>query len=423
MLPRYGILQSHARKRVGVLPSPASAGIGTKLTPPRPRSRGRRPGAEGRLLLGANLASVCVGLYATSFGPVFPRLAKDLDVSLDTVGLLLSVLFAGSISASALTAVARRRFESRHLVLAGLVIVAAALVAFAVVDSWTEALCAGLLLGIGDGLIVAGAHELAAEIAEDAALAINRLNLWFAIGAVIGPIWAGVALASGLGRGVLYLVLALVAGTIATIFARSPAAKRHPHDATAGTLAVSSANHLFVLFGFVLFLYVGAEIGLGTWVASYAEQAADAGILLASFITAGYWGALGLGRFVSGRLFANAWSAERILIPSLAGALVASIALVASGPVLALGFVAAFGAGFFFGPVWPAVIAAASRGRGGGAPALIATFGNAGGAFIPWLQGAILVGAGPRQGIAVTAALTAIMLALALAIVRPARSR
>jgi fucose permease len=35
--------------------------------------------------------------------------------------------------------------------------------------------------------------------------------------------------------------------------------------------------------------------------------------------------------------------------------------------------------------------------------------GNAGGIAIPWLQGKVLVGAGPTQGVAVTAALCGVM--------------
>ena len=40
---------------------------------------------------------------------------------------------------------------------------------------------------------------------------------------------------------------------------------------------------------------------------------------------------------------------------------------------------------------------------------VIASMGNAGGLALPWLQGKVLVGAGPGQGVAVTAVLCALM--------------
>ena len=44
-------------------------------------------------------------------------------------------------------------------------------------------------------------------------------------------------------------------------------------------------SRLAWMMGGVLFLYVGAEFGLGSWVASYTEQEFDAGILAGGAIT------------------------------------------------------------------------------------------------------------------------------------------
>jgi len=50
------------------------------------------------------------------------------------------------------------------------------------------------------------------------------------------------------------------------------------------------------------------------------------------------------------------------------------------------------------------------------------TMGNAGGLAIPWLQGKVLVGAGPAQGVAVTSALCAVMFGI-VAVFRARRKR
>jgi fucose permease len=168
------------------------------------------------------------------------------------------------------------------------------------------------------------------------------------------------------------------------------------------------------VMGGVLFLYVGAEFGLGSWVASYAERAANAGTMTGAVVTAGYWGALMLGRLISGRLFAQGYPARVVLIGALAGALVASSVLALAGGSLSVAFAAAFCTGLCFGPIWPSAVTIAASGSTAGAPATMVTIGNAGGIFFPWVQGVVLVSAGSGRGIAFTAALCLAMLLVTL---------
>jgi fucose permease len=73
-----------------------------------------------------------------------------------------------------------------------------------------------------------------------------------------------------------------------------------------------------------------------------------------------------------------------------------------------------FAAGLFLGPLWPGTVAIASEGSMADATAATVTIGNAGGLAIPWLQGKVLVGAGPAEGVAVTAALCGLMFVIVL---------
>jgi fucose permease len=171
--------------------------------------------------------------------------------------------------------------------------------------------------------------------------------------------------------------------------------------------------------GLVLFLYVGAEIGLGSWVSSYAREAAGAGIMAAALMTSGYWAALLLGRLVTARMLADGRAAEGVLIAGIVGAGLSSVVLALFGGTLAVGAAAAFATGLFFGPIWPVAMGIGSQRFPGTAPAAMVTIGNAGGIVFPWLQGLVLASAGPGEGIAVTAALCAAMLGFArLSLVR-----
>jgi len=178
--------------------------------------------------------------------------------------------------------------------------------------------------------------------------------------------------------------------------------------------------------GAVLCLYVGAEFGLGSWVSSYSKDAFGTGVMAGAFVTAGYWGALAVGRLVSTSLFEHGQRSSTVLTGAMVGALITSTLLVAAGGNAAAGITAALATGFFFGPIWPSAIAAASERARANAPALMVTVGNAGGLIFPWLQGRVLVSSGSSSAIAVTAILCAAMLVVCGAFLlatsrRPAR--
>lgn len=364
---------------------------------------------EYRLLHTASfMALFCVGLYSSSFGPVLPFISEDLSVSLDTAGLMLTAFFIGSIAASASVAVALHRRDTRALCIAGLASASAGVALLAVAPNWPAALAAGVVLGIGDGLIIAATHILMPLTSKDVPSAINRLNLFFALGAVAGPIWTGAILATTGERSLVYAGIGAFSMLTLAVFAIADVGVRRPLAAPGDGFALPG-NPTAWIMGAVLFLYVGAEFGLGSWVSSYTRETAHAGVFAGALLTSGYWGALALGRVGSAVYFARRHDASALLAAAVAGAGISALVLALSSGTIALSAAAAFGAGFCLGPVWPTTVAIASEGSHSSATAATVTMGNAGGLAIPWLQGKVLVGAGPGQGVAVTAVLCALM--------------
>ena len=356
----------------------------------------------------AYMALFCVGVYAAAFGPALPFIAADLGVSLDTAGLILTALFLGSITASATVATALHARDTRALCVVGLACATTGLVLIGVAPTWEVALAGGVILGVGDGIMVAATHILMPLTSDDAPSAINRLNLYFAIGAIIGPIWAGAVLATSGERWIVYTGIAAVTLATLVLTLAADVAVHHPIAASDEQFRLPG-NPTAWIMGLVLFFYVGAEFGLGSWVSSYTREAAQASVMTSALLTAGYWAALALGRVISGVYFSGRRDASRLLLVAAATGGVASLVLALSSGNLWIAGAAAFAAGLAFGPIWPATVAIASEGGESSATAATVTMGNAGGLAIPWLQGKVLVGAGPAQGVAVTAALCVAM--------------
>ncbi|HEY7801247.1 MAG TPA: MFS transporter [Dehalococcoidia bacterium] len=374
----------------------------------------------------AFLALFCVGLYASAFGPAIPFIASGLGVSLDTAGLVLTVFFGGSITASAVVAIALHARSSRLLGAAGLAAVAAGTLLLGFANSWALALAGAALFGLGDGLIIAGLHILMARSSRDVPKAVNDLNLYFAVGAIVGPIWAGGILTATSERGIVYAGIAAVALLAMIALLCAPEPMGVPRSDRANNALESAepiaeeqfrlpTNPVTFIMGGILFLYVGAEFGLGSWVSTYAHASAHAGIFAAALLTSGFWLALGLGRVLTGVYFRHSRDSLALLIASAAGAGIATLALSLTSGNLGISAVCAFGAGLCMGPMWPTTIAIASEAGLSHDTAAAVTMGNAGGLAIPWLQGKILVGSGPAEGVAVTAALCGLMFVAASA--------
>jgi fucose permease len=376
---------------------------------------------RARLLHASSMLSLfCIGMYAATFGPALPFVASDVGVSLDTAGLVLTALFAGSITASAMIALVLHSRDMRMLALAGLGCITAGLLLLGLASAWPTVLAAGVVLGAGDGLVIAALHVLVAAAAEDVPAAINELNLYFAFGAIVGPFWSGAILSTTGERSIAYTGIAAVAAVSAlALFAGRATPSQNcaapvepirvdrvatiprPHDWMRASTAWA--------MGVVLFFYVGAEFGLGSWVSSFARETAGAGVFAAALLSCAYWAALALGRVLSGIYFARRGEASLLLLLSVGGAGIASLVLAIAAGNIAISAGAAFAAGLCLGPVWPTTVAITADAVGGGATPATVTLGNAGGLVIPWAQGRVLVGAGPQQGVLVTAVLCAIM--------------
>ena len=369
-----------------------------------------------RLEFAACLALFVTGVYATSFGPALPILAHDFGVSLDAAGLLISVLFLASITASAVVAIRLHSGEQRLLAATGLAAITAACTLLALTARWPLALVAVGLMGAGDGLMVAATHTIAARSVDGVSRGINRLNIYFAVGAVAGPLWAGGVLALDSGaREVVYLGIAALSFVVLGILWSGDELPTPRSDSESVEPSLRAMDRLAWVIGLLLFLYVGAEFGLGSWVASYSSREFGAGIFTGALVTSGYWGALMLGRLLSGRLFALEVPPRRVLLWSIVAGLLSSSLIASANGIFAIAVGAAFASGLAFGPIWPAAMSIAARDRGGNGPAAMVTIGNAGGFAFPWFQGRLLVSAGASTGIAMTAVLCALMLVVLVA--------
>jgi fucose permease len=364
-----------------------------------------------------------IGVYTALLGPVLPEFAERTDTDLGTVGAIVTALAGAAVLSTLATGRLIDRFGTRVPLRIALTINGAALLLMPWATSWPLLLALGALLGLGDGGAAVATHVLVGQANQgDEAAALNRLNVFFGIGAVLGPAAAALMGAVDARAALLLLVVGLAQWSCAVLLLGPgitvPAAPYHETvEAQGGRLMRS--GRLWILAGLLL-VYVGLELGLGAWAFTYAREAADLSGPAAALLSGGFWGALTLSRLLAPVMLRSLTTAA-LLVLSACVAVAGMLTLLVGGAAVAPLVAGVLIVGFGFGPVWPVAFALAARAfpsATGSASGFLAMASAAGAACLPWLLGSILDASGPTALIAVMFAGSLILLLLAVAAVR-----
>jgi len=283
------------------------------------------------------------------------------DAGMGLAYLINNLLYVtGSLSVGWLAA----RLWRAPVLGAGPGLVALGLVVIAVAPTWPVFLVGFLALGLGAGLIDSGVNALFMDLYEGrAAGALNRLHLFFALGALASPLAAGIALSNGVQWQTLAVATAVVAVPIGLLLATRRVPPVHAPDPDAGTVDAPAAEPVasrgrrvlplpLIALAVAIAAYVASEIGVSNWLVRYLDEAPVAQATLALSL---FWGGLALGRFVSS-LIADRMGPVRYAVT---WATAAGIAIIASlfAPTIPIAIVCFAVAGFAAGPVYPMIVA------------------------------------------------------------------
>jgi fucose permease len=340
------------------------------------------------------------GIAMALLGAVMPVLSAQLGFGLDRVGLLFLVMNAAMLVASLLIGPVTDRVGMKGPILLGAVFVGLALVAVARAMRFGDLLPAIAALGVGGATLNACTNILVADLHDDPGAkgaALNRLGVFFGIGALLLPFSVGSLLARA-GLAGLLVGAAGLCGALALVAAvlRFPP----PKQAHAWPLAGMSRllrMPLVLALACLLFFESANEFMLGGYFSTFLTQELQVPVDRASYMLAAFWGALMVSRVVLSR--ARLGLDPRRVVT--AGALVAAggaltVALAPNAPLAAAGIIVS---GFALGGIFPTVLGvagAAFPSQSGTVFGLLFTVALTGGTLLPSLAGQLAASAGLR---------------------------
>ena len=373
-----------------------------------------------RLFAASALATFVFGMIVAMLGALFglPAMRERLAIDLAGQGGLFSALFLGLLAGTAIVGPAIDRRGTKPVMVAGGVMVTAAVAALALARGFGAAAAAALLLGAGGGWLNTASNALVSDLyPDDRGRMLNLLGAFFGLGALFVPLVMSIGFDLLSVSGVLAICAAVAgAGTIAAAALPHPP----PHEGSGFSLAgvLGAAKNPGVALLAALLLFEGAnETALSGWTSTYI------GVMgwsprVATLVLLGYWVVAILGRTVSARLQALLGKARLV---AGAGALVVAgclvlLAAASSLPGLVAGaWIASFGISAIF-PTTLAIAGDRYHRFAGTVFGLLFTAGNLGNVLSPSIMGHISQSAGMRAGMMVPLAGAAAVTALAIVV-------
>jgi fucose permease len=340
-----------------------------------------------------------IGALQALYGPSIPAIREHFGIAPSVAGLGLSAHFTGALLGVLVFYRLHRRFSYRTLLALSYGLMGLGALLFAVAPTWSLAVSAAFVAGLGFGGIDYGINQLfSSGFGRKSAALLNMLHAQFGIGAVLGPVlvgWVGPENYSW-----IFVAVAVVsAGLLLTLRGVGQAEENTTDEGTttkgAGSrTAGGNRTMLGIVLAFVVLyvLHVAVETGVGGWEPTHL-QAVGYSAATAATATSSFWLMMTLGRFLAVPLSLR-FSPPAIVTGACVGmALSLMIAVVPS-----LAFAGYLGVGLFIAPIFPTALPWLNRSAPGlgGASAYVIAASMFGGVGFPPLLGAAIELSGVR---------------------------
>ena len=371
------------------------------------------------LILAAVVAIFVYGMTAAMLGTILPELSNRFQLTPRQNGTIAFAQALGLMLASLGVGPLLDDFGKKGGLVIGLALIFIALVALPRSSGYRSVVFLLFVLGMGGGIVVTGANALTSDVAEaHRATGLNLVNIFFGLGGLATPF-----IAANLLKGNWLRLCYTVSGLTLVALLIQVAAHMPPPTGTGRFIFADAGPVLgkpaLFLLGFLLFLYVGCEVGVWNWLVRHLMAQGIAESRALNILSLGFALGLLIGRVGVSPILLGVPPVYVTLAASVAMTVTTFLMLRTNRPGTAALLV--FLAGLSMAPVFPttlAIVADAFPRMTSTAIGIVITCGWAGLAVSSHIIGAI---AGPdpkriRKALLVIPASSVLMIVLNLAI-------
>jgi fucose permease len=216
---------------------------------------------------------------AVMIDPLIPIIAEQINVGFDKIGIALFIGSVGTLIANFISGRLSDRVDIKKLVLFGLILVFIGFILFGLYLNYFLFVIVLILIRVGFGIIDTTIHSFSAKLfKKDISKVFLNLDIaWFS-GAFLGPLIISAVLFFDFLPKYLFFIIAFIYLICIAIFYRICPKKKiqennGPIENDKKSLRRKGLGSLkdpaVIVGGFILFFYIGAVIGLTTWLTTY----------------------------------------------------------------------------------------------------------------------------------------------------------
>jgi fucose permease len=313
------------------------------------------------------LAYICAGIVSILPGPTLPILAQHTGVTLAVAGWVFTASATGFMLGVAIAGVMMGRIGPKYVLMSGLVIMACMGLLTARTHVFPVLLAAQFISGTGFGFLDVSINIIVTLSFEDTlGETLNNLHSSYGIGALLAPLLLSLALQVAHDAIWAYLTgsLAGLAGILLLVRQHIPTLPRQREGSQQqGIQAIIMFKQaLLWLMALQLSLYVGAEVGFSNWIVTAVSQSAFIALALAAPFATAFWVGMTIGRLLGAQsLKRGILNEKQLLYLSILGGSASGLIVAAFVGQIGISFGVSLLVGLFFGPIFPGVMAIASR--------------------------------------------------------------
>jgi fucose permease len=320
------------------------------------------------LVILAYIAFIALGMPDGLLGVAWPSIRTSFSIPLDAIGMLLTAAVAGYLTSSFLSGPLIARWGIGKVLAVSCAMTGVALISYTLVPVWWMMVLLGTLAGLGAGAIDAGLNSyVAAHFGEGL---MQWLHASYGIGVTLGPIIMTIALSTWNSWRTGYRVVGGFQLLLATCFVLTLSMWNQKKPTTGGIepkpltdyktpMGETLHQPQVWLSALLFFLYVGAEVSLGTWTYSLLTESRGIDPAVAGLLAGSYWATFTIGRVVAG-LYAKRVGVNLLVQGGLVAALLGAVLLILN-PFKAANLLAVALIGFAIAPIFPALMSGTSQ--------------------------------------------------------------
>lgn len=315
------------------------------------------------LILLAFIAFIALGLPDGLLGVGWPSIRSDFSIALDAIGMFMIASVSGYVFSSFISGFLLAGMGVGRMLTTSCFLTGFALIGFTIVPDWWMMVVLAIFAGLGAGAIDAGLNTFIAAYFSERTM--QWLHASWGIGITLGPIIMTIGLASFAtwhfgyrvvgGFQILLALLFLITLPIWNHYKSTDASREEKQLSDYKTPLGETLKQKQVWLSLILFfLYVGGEIGLGTWAYTLLTESRGVDSILAGFFAGSYWFTFTIGRVLAG-LIAKRTGNNKLVLGGVIGAILGA-GLLIWNPNEFANVVAVALIGLSIAPIFPAMM-------------------------------------------------------------------